>query len=90
MRFEVRDSDGLHEVALEAAKGDMLVIASRGFSALESAGKPASPEKAVQRLARSAETQALSAGFANLVSEWKKSGISPGERDVLLLAAKRL
>ena len=57
---------------------------------MQSAGKPASPEKAVQRLARDAETQPLSAAFAALVSEWKKTGFGPGDRDVLLLAAKRL
>ena len=60
------------------------------MSALQSTGKPASPEKAIQRLARAAETQPLSAAFATLVSEWKKTGVSPGARDVLLLAAKRL
>ena len=57
---------------------------------MRSPGKPASPEKAVQRLARAAETQPLSAAFAALVSEWKKTGFEPGDRDVLLLAAKRL
>jgi hypothetical protein len=84
------ESDGIHELALETAKGDVLVMTSSGLSTLHSAGKPASPEKAIQHLARSAETQALSAAFADLVSEWKKSGMSPGTRDVLLLAAKRL
>lgn len=88
--FEVREVDGVREVALETAKGDLLVIASMGLSGMQSAGKPASPEKAVQRLARSAETQPLSAAFAALVSEWKKTGFEPGARDVLLLAAKRL
>jgi hypothetical protein len=88
--FEVRESEGLREVELETAKGDMLVIASRGLSELTSPGKPASVEKAVQKLARAAETQALSAGFAALVSDWKKAGFSPGARDALLLAARRL
>jgi len=88
--FEVRESESLREVELETAKGDMLVIASRGLSELASPGKPASVEKAVQKLARAAETQALSAGFAALVSDWKKAGFSPGSRDALLLAARRL
>jgi hypothetical protein len=88
--FELGDSDGMRAVALETAKGDVLVMASNGLSTLQSAGKPASPEKAIQRLARLAETQVLSAAFAALVSEWKKTGMSPGARDVLLLAAKRL
>jgi hypothetical protein len=88
--FELGDFDGMRAVALETAKGDVLVMASNGLSTLQSAGKPASPEKAIQRLARLAETQVLSAAFAALVSEWKKTGMSPGARDVLLLAAKRL
>ncbi len=88
--FELGEFDGMHEVALETAKGDVLVMASNGLSALQSAGKPASPEKAIQRLARLTETQTLSAAFAALVSDWKKTGVSPGARDVLLLAAKRL
>ena len=88
--FELVDSGGVQSVALETAKGDVLVMASSGLSALQSAGKPASPEKAIQRLARAAETQPLSGAFANLVSEWKKTGVTPGGKDVLLLAAKRL
>jgi serine/threonine protein kinase len=88
--FEVVESALMREVALETAKGDVLVIASAGLAALQSSGKPASAEKAIQRLARGAEAQPLSAAFAALVSEWKKTGFSPGERDVLLLAAKRL
>ncbi|HEY1433984.1 MAG TPA: protein kinase [Thermoanaerobaculia bacterium] len=88
--FEVREADGVSEVALETAKGDLLVIGSTGLSALQSAGKRASAEKAVQKLARAAETQPLSGAFAALVSEWKKTGFEPGARDVLLLAAKRL
>ncbi len=87
--FELAQAGGVNGVTLQTTKGDVLVMASGGLSALQSAGKPASPEKAIQHLARSAETQTLSAAFANLVSEWKKTGFSPGARDVLLLAAKR-
>ena len=76
--FELVDSGGVQAVALETAKGDVLVMTSSGLSALQSAGKPASPEKAIQRLARAAETQPLSGAFANLVSEWKKTGVAPG------------
>ncbi len=61
-----------------------------GLVRLVSGGRPPSAEKAVQKLARAAETQPLSAAFAGLVSEWKKAGVAPGPRDVLLLAAKRL
>ena len=60
-----------------------------GSSGSSPPDKAASPEKAVQRLARTCETQALSAAFATLVAEWKKAGVSPGARDVFLLAAKR-
>ncbi len=88
--FDVRESGGLSEATLETAAGDLLVLASRGLFALQSAGKAASPEKAIQKLARACETQGLPGGFAALVSEWKKTGTAPGERDVLLLAAKRL
>ncbi len=88
--FEIHESLGIHEVVLETARGDALVIGSSGLFALHSAGKPASPENAVQRLARAAENQPLSAAFASLVAEWKRAGIAPGNRDVLLLAAKRL
>jgi len=77
-------------VALETARGDLAVVGGAGLSGMRSAGKPASPEKAVQHLARTAETQTLSAAFATLVAEWKKTGFEPGDRDVLLLAAKRV
>ncbi len=88
--FQVRENAGVRDVTLETARGDLLVLASSGLSGLGSAGKPPSADKAVQRLARAAETQALSAAFAALVTEWKKAGAAPGMRDVLLLAAKRL
>ena len=88
--FEIRESGGTQEVSLETGKGDLLVIASGGVAGLQSAGKPTSADKCVVRLARAAETQSLSAAFAALVAEWKKTGIRPGSRDVLFLAAKRL
>jgi hypothetical protein len=87
--FEVRDRDGVSEVSVETARGDLLVISSSGLVQLRSDGRPAPPEKAIQRLARSAETEPLTAAFAELVAEWKKKGIEPGNRDVLLLAVKR-
>ncbi len=92
--FEIRESGGIAEAALETAANDLLVIASRGFFALQSSGGSAATatpdEQAIHRLARGGETQALPAAFAALVSEWKRLGIAPGARDVLLLAAKRL
>jgi hypothetical protein len=88
--FEIRETPAAKEVTVETGRGDVLVLGSAGLFALESSGKPASPEKSVQQLGRGAETQSLSAAFAALVAEWKKAGFSPGPRDVLLLAAKRL
>jgi len=57
---------------------------------LQPDGGSTTADQAIQRLARGCETQGLSAAFAALVSEWKKMGIAPRERDVLLLATKRL
>ncbi|HTR03852.1 MAG TPA: protein kinase [Thermoanaerobaculia bacterium] len=88
--FEMAESRDLREVVLETARGDLLAVVSTGLGAMRSSAKPPSPEKAVQHLARAAETQPLSAAFAGLVAEWKKTGFEPGDRDVLLLAAKRL
>jgi putative methionine-R-sulfoxide reductase with GAF domain len=88
--FETRQRDGVSEVSLETARGDLLVVASSGLTELQSEGKPASPEKAIQRLARAAETEPLPAGFAELVADWKKKGMHPGSKDVLLLAVKRV
>ncbi len=87
--LEVRESGGVSETALETAAGDLLVVGSQGLFALQPAGKAASPEKAVQQMARACETQTLPAGFAALVADWKRAGVSPGRREVLLLAARR-
>jgi putative methionine-R-sulfoxide reductase with GAF domain/predicted Ser/Thr protein kinase len=88
--FEASERDGVTEVSVETARGDLLVAGSRGLSELHSEGKPEPPEKPIQRLARAAETETLSAAFAELVADWKKRGTQPGGRDVLLLAVKRL
>jgi hypothetical protein len=87
--FEVREREGISEVSVETGRGDLLLVSSSGLREVRSEGKPASPEKAIQRLARSAETETLSGAFAELVAEWKKRGMAPGNRDVLILAAKR-
>jgi len=87
--FDVREREGVSEVSVETARGDLLVVASRGLYEMQSEGKAASPEKAIQHLARSAEAEPLTAAFAELVAEWKKKGMQPGARDVLLLAVKR-
>jgi putative methionine-R-sulfoxide reductase with GAF domain/predicted Ser/Thr protein kinase len=87
--FEIADVDGAREATIETARGDLLVLSSIGLFSLESA-RPVSADQAILRLARAAETQPLSAAFATLVAEWKKTGVAPGARDVLLIAAKRL
>jgi hypothetical protein len=87
--FEIAETDGVREAEIETAKGDLLVLSSIGLFSLESA-RPVSADQSILRLARAAETQPLSAAFAALVAEWKKTGIAPGERDVLLIAAKRI
>jgi serine/threonine protein kinase len=86
----VREAAGRLEASLETAPGDLLVLASSGLSMLASSGKPALAEKAILRLARSAQAEPLSAAFADLVADWKRAGVRPGPRDVFLLAAKRL
>ena len=73
----------------QTAAGDLLVLVSTGLSALQFPGKPVPAEKAVQHLAREAQGQPLAAAFARIVSEWKRAGVAPGDRDVLLLAARR-
>jgi serine/threonine protein kinase len=93
--FEVRESGGVSEATLETAAKDLLVIASHGFFELRAPGHEAADqdervEQAIQRLARGCETQGLPSAFAALVSEWKKTGVAPGSRDVLLLAARRI
>jgi len=64
--------------------GDVLVVASSGVDRLHPA-----PEAPVERLARLAAGQPLSSAFARLVADWKRSGVAPGDRDVLVLAARR-
>ena len=87
--FEIAEKDGVSGVTLETGRGDLLVAASSGLAGMRTPGTPLSTDHAAARLARAAETQTLSAAFATLVAEWKKAGYAPGDRDVLLLAAKR-
>jgi putative methionine-R-sulfoxide reductase with GAF domain len=68
----------------DARKGDLLVIASTGLDRL----RPL-PDGPLERFARLASGAALSAAFARLVADWKREGISTGDRDLLLLAARR-
>lgn len=88
--FPASEAEGISSAEAPTAVGDLLVLASSGLAAIRFPGKPWPPEKSVQRFARASRGHPLSAVFAELVSEWKKAGSSPGPRDVLLLAARRL
>jgi hypothetical protein len=64
--------------------GDVLVLASTGVDRL----RPP-PQTPVERFGWLAAGQPLSSAFARVVADWKREGVSPGDRDVLLLAARR-
>jgi putative methionine-R-sulfoxide reductase with GAF domain len=83
------DAGVMREAKLETAPGDLLVVTSSGLGLLQAADRPFPVEKSLARLARASETQSLAAAFAQLVAEWKRGGILPGSRDVVLLAARR-
>jgi serine/threonine protein kinase len=68
----------------DARKGDLLVVASTGLDRL----RPR-PDAPLERFARLASGAALAAAFARLVADWKREGVSTGDRDLLLLAARR-
>ena len=88
--FAAESSSAISVASPRTRPGDLLFVASRGLEQLRFAGKPVPPEKCVQQIARAAEAQPLAAGFAQLVSEWKRAGAAPGGDDVLLLAARKL
>ncbi|HEX9304070.1 MAG TPA: protein kinase [Thermoanaerobaculia bacterium] len=70
--------------------GDVLAVASGGLAKLRAmAGSAPAKEASLERFARLASGQPLSSAFARLVADWKREGVSTGDRDVLLLAARR-
>ena len=77
--------------SVDARAGDLLVLASGGLARLQSARAGAVPtsDDALSRFGRLAWGQPLSAAFARLVADWKREGVTTGDRDVLLLAARR-
>ncbi|HZI67320.1 MAG TPA: protein kinase [Thermoanaerobaculia bacterium] len=77
--------------AADTHPGDILVVASSGLARLQPsrATVPTSPADALSRFAALAWEQPLSAAFARLVADWKREGTTTGDRDVLLLAARR-
>jgi hypothetical protein len=52
--------------------------------------KPIPPEELLVWFAREAREHPVSPAFAKIVADGKRTGASPGARDVLLLAARRL
>ena len=71
--------------------GDVLAISSSGLARLRpiSAGAPLSVPALLEKFARLAAGQPLSSAFARLVADWKREGVSTGDRDVLMLVARR-
>jgi putative methionine-R-sulfoxide reductase with GAF domain len=76
---------------LDTRTGDLLVLASSGLARLRAlrASGALSTDDALSRFGRLAWDQSLSAAFARLVADWKREGTTTGDRDVLLLAARR-
>ena len=87
--FPVSERGQIKTAESAAAAGDILVLASTGLDRMQFPGKPVESEKSIQHFAKAAQGQPLSAAFAQLVSEWKRAGAAPGDRDILLLAARR-
>jgi hypothetical protein len=71
--------------------GDALAISSSGLARLRAITPGASPPvtASLERFARLAAGQPLSSAFARLVADWKREGVSTGDRDVLMLVARR-
>jgi hypothetical protein len=77
--------------ATDTRPGDVLVLASSGLARLRPGrtGAAPPPGEALSRFGQLAWGQPLSAAFARLIANWKREGLSTGDRDVLLLAARR-
>jgi putative methionine-R-sulfoxide reductase with GAF domain/predicted Ser/Thr protein kinase len=73
-------------VALEPR--DLILLSSSGLDLVFN--EPEDLERQMRRAARLAEIETLSEAFTDLVSKWKSEGRSPGERDILLLGARRV
>jgi hypothetical protein len=68
----------------------VLAVASSGLARLRTTATVSlPPEISLERFAGLASGQPLSSAFARLVADWKREGVSTGDRDVLLLAARR-
>jgi len=87
--FPIADRGPIRHAEVQTEPGDLLVLASGGLAEIRFPGKPVPAEKSVQHFARGTSASGLAAGFAQLVSEWKRTGCAVGARDVFLLAARR-
>ena len=87
--FPMAQQGSVRRAEAEVFPGDLLVLASAGLGEIRYPGKPVPSEKTVQHFARIAAAQGLAGAFAQVVSEWKRTGCAVGARDVLLLAARR-
>ncbi|MGH9369594.1 MAG: protein kinase domain-containing protein [Thermoanaerobaculia bacterium] len=86
----VTSDRGVFSAEAGTSAGDLLVLASRGLSQIRFAAKPIPPGELLVWLAREALERPIPAAFARIVAEGKKTEASPGPRDVMLLAARRL
>ncbi len=86
----VASEAGVFSAQVETRPGDLLVLASRGLSQIRFSARPIPPGELLVWLAREALERPIPAAFAKIVAEGKKTGASPGPRDVMLLAARRL
>jgi len=68
--------------------GDLVFTVSHGLESMFGAGTHGVDEQ-LQRAARLAEQDSLSAAFTDLVSRWKGEGRRPGDRDVVILGARK-
>jgi hypothetical protein len=68
--------------------GDIVFTVSHGLESMLGAGTHGVDEQ-LQRAARLAEQDTLSAAFTDLVSRWKGEGRRPGDRDVVILGARK-
>ncbi len=87
--LEISENGRVKAAETDTTAGDLLLLCSSGISTLRRSGRSLAPAEPVQHFARAAENQPLSAAFIEVVSEWKREGVSPGPRDLLILAARR-
>ena len=86
----VSSQDGVSSADLATSRGDLLLLSSSGLGLVRFTSRPIPPEELLVWLGRESLDQPIASAFAKIVAEGKKIGASPGPRDVLLLAGRRL